>query len=78
MSAISSGARPSARTGWKLALAWNEVGNNDETLKELEQTVKLDPRHPRAWYNLGLARNAKGDATGAIAALRRAEEVTPR
>ena len=62
---------------FKLALAWNELGNADETLKELEQTVQLDPRHPRAWFNLGLARNGKGDTAGAIAALRRGEEVTP-
>ena len=62
---------------FKLALAWNELGNPGETLKELELTVQLDPRHARAWFNLGLARNGKGDTVGAILALRRGEEINP-
>jgi tetratricopeptide (TPR) repeat protein len=42
-------------------------------LTELTTAVRLDPRHARAWYNLGLARNAGGDTQGALEALLRAE-----
>ena len=37
--------------------------------------MKLDPRHARAWYNLGLARSAAQDDLGAIDALIHAESV---
>jgi len=43
----------------------------------LEQAVQCDPRHARAWYNLGLARSGLGDDTGALAALVRAESTDP-
>ena len=46
-------------------------------IPELELAVKLDPQFGRAWYNLGLARNAQGDVTGAIEALLRAESADP-
>jgi tetratricopeptide (TPR) repeat protein len=40
--------------------------------------VKLDPRHTRALYNLGLALNAAGQAEAAIEALLKAEAADPR
>jgi tetratricopeptide (TPR) repeat protein len=43
----------------------------------LEEAVRLEPRHARAWYNLGLERSRTGDALGAIEALRRAESLQP-
>jgi tetratricopeptide (TPR) repeat protein len=53
------------------------MGDAEKTIAALEQTVKIDPHHARAWYNLGLARNAKGDALGAIDALKHGEQANP-
>jgi tetratricopeptide (TPR) repeat protein len=44
----------------------------------LEQSVKLNPHHARAAYNLGLARNTAGDIAGALQALQAAEAADPR
>jgi tetratricopeptide (TPR) repeat protein len=63
---------------FKLALAWNELGESSNTLVELERAVKLNPKDARAQYNLGLARNAAGDPDGAIHALLAAEAADPR
>lgn len=59
---------------YELALALNEEGFLTATITELEQTVELNPNHARAWYNLGLAREAKDDSAGALAALACAEK----
>ena len=63
---------------FKLALAWNELGDSTNVCSELEEAVKLDPRNALAGYNLGLARNAAGNPTGAIEALLAAESIDPR
>ena len=39
--------------------------------------VRLDPRHSRAWFNLGLARNTQGQSEAALEALLRAETLAP-
>jgi tetratricopeptide (TPR) repeat protein len=44
---------------------------------QLTATVKLDPRHVAAWYNLGLAQNALGQTDAAIASLLQAESLAP-
>ena len=49
----------------------------DEARAELEETVRLDPQFARAWYNLGLARNAANEIDPALAALARAEALDP-
>ena len=43
----------------------------------LETAVKLDAGNDRAWYNLGLARNAAGQIGPALEALNRAQTVAP-
>jgi len=48
-----------------------------KTIELLETAVKLDPNHDRAWYNLGLARNAAGQIEPALEALHRAESTAP-
>jgi Flp pilus assembly protein TadD len=55
----------------------NETGDTDRMLTELEQAVQCDPRHARAWYNLGLARSARGNDASALEALVRAESADP-
>jgi tetratricopeptide (TPR) repeat protein len=53
----------------------NEIGDLPGTIAALEAAVQLEPRHARAWYNLGLGRNAQGDLFGALNALSRAESL---
>ncbi|HEY9509731.1 MAG TPA: tetratricopeptide repeat protein, partial [Verrucomicrobiae bacterium] len=64
-----------AELHYKLALGLNEIGETGRVLSELELAVKYNPRHARAWYNLGLARSGRGDLPGALEALARAESV---
>jgi tetratricopeptide (TPR) repeat protein len=44
-----------------------------------ERLVSIDPNHADAHFNfnLGIARHEQGDATGAVAALRRAAAIDP-
>ena len=46
-----------------------ETGRTDNTVSSLVKAVQLNPRHSRAWYNLGLARNGMNQSEAAIAAL---------
>ncbi len=39
--------------------------------------MRLDPRHARAWYNLGLMLNSRGRNADALEALLRAESADP-
>ncbi len=66
-----------AEYAYKLALAWNEVGDTMKTIAALEKAVGLDPGHARAWYNLGLAFNLVGRTEDALAALVHAESAAP-
>ena len=43
----------------------------------LRETVRRNPRHDRAWYNLGLARAANRPHREAIAASQHAEQIAP-
>ena len=40
--------------------------------------IELDPKNPRAYYNRGNAKQAKGDLEGAMADFNRAIELDPR
>jgi tetratricopeptide (TPR) repeat protein len=66
-----------SRVSLQARLAFNEAGRPSDTVKALEEAVRLDARHGRAWYNLGLARNGAGESERAIEALLRAEELLP-
>jgi tetratricopeptide (TPR) repeat protein len=46
------GSRPEVHT--IIGKAYRETGYLDEALDEFKKTIKLDPRYPRAHYNLGL------------------------
>ncbi len=48
-----------------------------EAARHLERAAQLLPEHPRAWYNLGLARQQLGDVAGARAALASARRLSP-
>ena len=56
------------------ALLWGARGTGKSSLVK---AVQLYPRHPRAWYNLGLAHNGMNQPEAAIAALLKAESVAP-
>ena len=43
--------------------------------RSLKQSVELDPRFARGWYNLGLAYNSCGKTQEAIESLVRAESI---
>ena len=46
-------------------------------MRALEEAVRVDPGHSRAWYNLGLAQNGKGQKEEALKSLIRAESANP-
>ena len=54
---------------------WGEVA---DAIGQLEAVVALDPRHARAWHDLGVLRHNQGDDPGAAAALERAVALAPR
>ncbi len=62
---------------YALALALNEVGKSEQVEPELELAVKFAPQFAPAWYNLGLARSSRGNDSGALEALIRAESADP-
>jgi len=43
-----------------------------------EKALDLNPKYAAAWNNLGIARKAKGDLDGAIAAYEKALELNPK
>jgi tetratricopeptide (TPR) repeat protein len=53
------------------------MGNQQEVMRALEEAVRVDPGHSRAWYNLGLAQNGKGQKEEALKSLIRAESANP-
>ncbi len=57
--------------GWALF----EMGAIDEAGRELEETLRLDPRRDIAYANLGEVRAAQGDTAAAIAAYERFVEL---
>jgi predicted CXXCH cytochrome family protein len=62
---------------FRAALAFAGAGKLPDAEVALRETVRRDPRHDRAWYNLGLllAQTQRSDA--ALAALKTAESLSP-
>lgn len=54
-----------------------EEGRAKEALAWLEESLRIDPAYPDAWVDLGRARHALGDTTGAILAMEQAVAVAP-
>jgi Flp pilus assembly protein TadD len=54
-------------------LALAELNQPGAARAELEMAVRLNPRHARAWYNLGLAQNQGGQPESALESLTQAE-----
>lgn len=62
---------------FSLALLHGELGQHDETIYWLNESVQRDPQFGRAWYNLGLAYAQANQLDQAIHALRMAEQTSP-
>jgi tetratricopeptide (TPR) repeat protein len=61
-----------------LATALYYAGRTDEALAQFEKSLALDPKHGQTLYNVGiLKRDAKNDASGAIAAWERLLSTVP-
>jgi Flp pilus assembly protein TadD len=78
--AIAEAPDPASEVYARVELAsqlafWGEVA---AAITQLEAVVALDPRHARAWHDLGVLRHHQGDDPGATAALARAVELAPR
>ncbi|MHB8810317.1 MAG: tetratricopeptide repeat protein [Desulfobulbaceae bacterium] len=54
-----------------------EEGRAKEALAWLEESLRIDPNYPDAWVDLGRARHALGDTSGAIQAMLQAVAVAP-
>jgi tetratricopeptide (TPR) repeat protein len=59
------------------AVALLREGRLDESLRDLEMTIKLNPRSSHAYVNRATVLRQKGDDTGALADLARAIELDP-
>ena len=60
---------------FELAVSYLEVGKIEEAIPHLEKILDEDPKDPVTWYNLGVARDRRGNALGARQAWEMAFEV---
>ncbi len=67
-----------ARYLYLQALTYAELGQKDKTEKLLRKVLTLNPRHTRAWYNLGLLLAGQNKLNEAINAILKAEHLDPR
>lgn len=57
--------------------ALNFYGEHERAATQLSEASELEPRDAGTWHDLGIARNALGDPTGAERALRRSVDLAP-
>ena len=62
---------------YDLSLLYGEINRAADAVTELKETVRLDPRFGRAWYNLGLSLAAVEKLDDAIDALQKAGTLMP-
>jgi Flp pilus assembly protein TadD len=73
--ALSDGHDANAQNG--LGLLHSDAGRNSEAAAAFERATELDPNNTSFWTNLGNARRALGDLTGAERAYTRALQINP-
>lgn len=61
-----------------LGVALDRAGDTEGAKHHIEETLRLQPKHPRALYDYGLILSKSGDPEGAIIFYRRALKVWPR
>ncbi|HET9887033.1 MAG TPA: sulfatase-like hydrolase/transferase [bacterium] len=50
---------------FELAVSYMEMGRMEEAIPHLEKILDEDPKDPVTWYNLGVARDRRGNTAGA-------------
>jgi tetratricopeptide (TPR) repeat protein len=60
-----------------LAWAYEKTGKKREALIKLDQSIKLSPYDPKAYFSLGRIKHDLGDSDGAIGSLKKATRLDP-
>ncbi len=68
---------PQARRFSNRGLVYYKKKDFDRAISDCDQAIRLDPKHAPAFYNRGLAKQAKGDAAGGDADIARARQLQP-
>jgi cytochrome c-type biogenesis protein CcmH/NrfG len=66
-----------ANSSFNAALAFAGAGKLSDAEFALRETVRRNPRHDRAWYNLGLLLAQTSRGAEAISTLQHAEQIAP-
>jgi len=78
VSATTLEAPPNARKAYEKGLESIRLEKWDTAATEFTKAVKIFPRFAIAWYQLGLARENRNDAAGAVEAWKEAQKSDPR
>lgn len=78
ISATTLQAPSNARKAYEKGLEGMRVEKWDAAAAEFTKAVKIYPKFAIAWYQLGLARQSRNDAAGAIEAWQEAQKSDPR
>ena len=78
VSATTLQAPSNARKAYQKGLEAMRVEKGDAAAIEFTKAVKLYPTFAIAWYQLGLARQSRNDAAGAVEAWKEAQKSDPR
>ena len=77
VSATTLQAPPNARKAYTRGLEAMRISKWDAAAGEFEKAVKMYPKFAIAWYQLGLARQNRNDAAGAVEAWKQAQASDP-
>jgi len=78
VSATTLQAPPNARKAYQKGLEAMRLEKWEPASAEFGKAVKIYPKFAIAWYQLGLARQSRNDAAGAVAAWKEAQQSDPR
>ncbi|HLY18100.1 MAG TPA: tetratricopeptide repeat protein [Bryobacteraceae bacterium] len=78
VSAVSLAAPSNAKKAYQKGLEATRAQKWDVAEAEFNKAVKLYPRYATAWYQLGLVKQNRKDAAGAIAAFKEAQSSDPK
>jgi tetratricopeptide (TPR) repeat protein len=78
VSATTLQAPANARKAYERGLEAMRAAKWDAAAAEFGKAVKIYPKFAVAWYQLGLARQSRNDAAGAVEAWKEAQKSDPR
>ena len=58
-------------------VAWSQTGDYDYAIGDFSKAIRLDPRNALAFYNLGIAREKKGELQESLVDFKRYAELRP-